>query len=231
MIRHYLQPLAGSLLLAFALSTAAADTKLSAIEDAFQTSDAAALSQLLESTEGMNKLVAQYRLAGLAMGNNQMEKAQALLGDLKNGLETETGAHPENAEAWALLASTYGMLSIGASPDEAMELGMKASEAESRALATGPENPMALLLIGINKFYTPEQWGGGASRAPALFERAVTAYQAGKLDRTWGHADALVWRGSTHAKLGNQTQAEADINAAVAMEPDYQWAKTVLDRL
>lgn len=221
---------AGLLLAATFSATASADEQLNEIENAFQAADASTLTTLADAAQGQNQLVAQYRLTSLALGNGQSEKAHTLLTELKSDLETETGANPDNAEAWALLASTYGMLSA-MEPAKAMDYGPRAATAEGRALTTGPNNPMALLLIGINKFYTPEEWGGGKPRALEYFERAVTAYEAGDLERTWGHADALVWRGSTHAKLGNKTQAKADIDAAIAMEPDYQWAQNALNLL
>lgn len=232
MFGTYLKQFATGLLLAATFSaTAVADEQLHEIENAFQASDAAALTSLAEAAQGKNQFVAQYRLISMALGNSQTEKAHTLLNELKSDLEAETGSNPDNAEAWALLASTYGMLSTNVPREKAMEYGRRASEAEGRALSTGPNNPMALLLIGINKFYTPEEWGGGKPRALEYFERAVTAYESGNLERTWGHADALVWRGSTHAKLGNETQAKTDIDAAIAMEPDYQWAQNALNLL
>src|SRR5690606_21572266 len=172
-------------------STDLADEQLSSIETAFQAVDTAQLSTLSEAADGNNQLAAQYRLRSLMLGNQQMDKAKALLNDLKNSLEAETQANPDNAEAWALMASTYGMLS-SMEPEKAMDYGSKAGSAEGRALATGPANPMVLLLIGINKFYTPEQWGGGKAAALKLFDRAIAAYEAGAIERTWGHADALV---------------------------------------
>ncbi|HEV8078121.1 MAG TPA: hypothetical protein VGP45_07025 [Marinobacter sp.] len=211
-------------------NSAAADEQLREIESAYQSSNAITLTELTEQTEGENKFVAQYRLASLHLGNNQMAEAKELLNTLRASLENETSANPDNAEAWALLASSYGMLTT-LDQGKAMEYGQNAGMAESRALATGSDNPMVLLLTGINKFYTPKEWGGGHSQALSFFDRAVTAYQADNLERRWGYADALVWRGSAHVKLGNLAQAEADVNAAIAMAPDYQWAKSVLDTL
>lgn len=231
MFGNYLKQFTAGLLLAGTVSaTAVADEQLSKIENAYQAADVAALTTLNEAAQGENQFVAQYRLISLKMGSNQMDKAQPLLTELKSDLEAETKTNPGNAEAWALLASTYGMLS-SIEQEKIMEYGRKASEAEGQALAAGWENPMVMLLIGINKFYTPEQWGGGKAKALEYFDRAVAAYQAGDLERNWGHADALVWRGTTHAELGNKAPAKADIEAAVAMEPDYQWAKNALGKL
>ena len=231
MINRYLKQLSAGLLLAATFNSAAlADEQLHKIENAYQAADSAKLATLSEGIDGKNLLVAQYRLISLMLGNQQMEEAKALLNELKANLNTATQTNPDNAEAWALMASTFGMLS-SMDPEKAMDYGIKAGEAEARALATGPENPMVQLLIGINKFYTPEQWGGGKVTALKYFDSAVNAYQAGELDRSWGHADALVWRGSTHAKLGNKDQARADVDAAIAMAPDYQWAKNALNYL
>lgn len=230
MFSNYLKYFTAVLLTVTFSTVVSADEQLSKIENAYQAADSAALTALTETTKGMNQLVAQYRSGSLAVGNNQMDKARTLLNDLKNNLETETKTNPTNAEAWAMLSSTYGMLTT-MEQDKVMEYGRRASEAEGHALATGWVNPMVMLLTGINKFYTPEQWGGGHTKALEYFDRAVTAYEAGALDRTWGHADALVWRGTTQAELGDKTKAKADINAAIAMEPDFQWAKNALGNL
>jgi len=229
MVRNYLKQIAVGTLLAVTFTTAAAaDERLDKIENAYQAADRAALTELAQQSAGNNKYVAQYRLTSLLLRYNHMAEANELLNNLRSSLEEEISANPDNAEAWALLASSYGMLAT-VERDKAMEYGQKAGAAEGRALAASGDNPMVLLLIGINKFYTPEQWGGGKARALEYFDRAVTAYRAGDLERSWGHADALVWRGSVHADLDKPEQAEADLNAAIAMEPDYQWAKDALE--
>src|SRR5690606_24791719 len=230
MFSNYLKYFTALLLTATFSTAVAADEQLSKIEKAYQAVDAATLTTLIEAAQGNNQFVAQYRLLSLKMGSNQMDQAHSLLTKLKSDLEAETKANPGNAEAWALLSSTYGMLTT-MEQDKVMEYGRKSGEAEGQALAAGWENPMVMLLTGINKFYTPEEWGGGKAKALEYFDRAVTAYEAGTLDRAWGHADALVWRGTTHSELGDITKAKADINSALAMEPDYQWAKNALGNL
>lgn len=231
MLHKFMKQFAVGVLMTTVFATASsADDLLDQIENAHQADDHAALTKLVKQAEGNNKYVAQYRLAGLHLGDNRIAEAKKLLNDLKASLEEETSANPDNAEAWALLANIFGMLTT-MEQDKAMEYGQQAGAAERRALAVGEDNPMVLLLTGINKFYTPEKWGGGKVKASEYFDRAVAAYQAGDLERSWGHVDALVWRGSAHAKLGNIEQAEADLNAAIAMEPDYQWAKNALDSL
>lgn len=231
MLRKYLQTFAlGALMAAGIASTAAADERLEKIESAYQAADHATLTRLEAQAEGNNQYVARYRLATLLLGSGQRAEANTLLNTLRASLEEETSDNPGNAEAWALLATSYGMLTT-LEQDKSMEYGQNAGIAEGRALAAGSDNPMVLLLTGINKFYTPEEWGGGHAQALQYFDRAVTAYQAGDSERSWGHADALVWRGSTHARLGNEEQAEADVNAAIAMAPDYHWAKSALESL
>lgn len=71
-----------------------------------------------------------------------------------------------------------------------MTFGTAAAEALERARGLNPENPRIYLLEGIDKFYTPEQFGGSKTEAKKLFETAAkkmeTFNPASSIHPSWG---------------------------------------------
>jgi hypothetical protein len=71
-----------------------------------------------------------------------------------------------------------------------MQYGPVAAEALETAKRLNPENPRIYLLLGQDKFYTPEQFGGSKSEAKKLFEYALQKFDAfnpkHSLDPAWG---------------------------------------------
>ena len=61
-----------------------------------------------------------------------------------------------------------------------MTFGAAATEALETAKSINPENPRIYLLEGIDKFYTPEQWGGSKTEAKKLFEEAKKKFETYK---------------------------------------------------
>jgi len=71
-----------------------------------------------------------------------------------------------------------------------MTYGQPAAEALEIAKSLNPENPRVYLLEGIDKYYTPEQWGGSKTEGKKLFEAAMKKYEAFKpassIHPSWG---------------------------------------------
>ena len=71
-----------------------------------------------------------------------------------------------------------------------MTYGPAATEALETAEGLNPENPRVYLLKGIDKFYTPEQFGGSKTEAKKLFEEANKKFEAFKpassIHPSWG---------------------------------------------
>ena len=71
-----------------------------------------------------------------------------------------------------------------------MTYGPIAAEALETAKKLNPENPRVYLLEGIDKFYTPEQYGGSKEEAKQLFEEAKKKFEtfkpAGSIYPSWG---------------------------------------------
>ncbi|HSU28780.1 MAG TPA: hypothetical protein VLJ68_10385 [Chitinophagaceae bacterium] len=74
-----------------------------------------------------------------------------------------------------------------------MTYGPLASEALEQAKKLDPENPRTFLLEGIDKMYTPEQFGGSKTEAKVLFETAIKKFEAFKpassIHPSWGLAE------------------------------------------
>ena len=56
--------------------------------------------------------------------------------------------------------------------------GAAAAEALEKAKTLNPENPRVYLLEGIDKYYTPEQWGGSKTEGRKLFEMAQQKFES-----------------------------------------------------
>jgi len=71
-----------------------------------------------------------------------------------------------------------------------MIYGAAASEALEEAKKLNPENPRVFLLEGIDKYYTPEQYGGSKEEGKKLFQEAVkkmeTFKPASSIHPSWG---------------------------------------------
>ncbi|MBK6937028.1 MAG: hypothetical protein IPH18_09220 [Chitinophagaceae bacterium] len=71
-----------------------------------------------------------------------------------------------------------------------MTYGTAAAEALEKAKALNPENPRVYLLEGIDKFFTPEQFGGSKTEGKKLFEEASKKFESFKplssIHPVWG---------------------------------------------
>lgn len=71
-----------------------------------------------------------------------------------------------------------------------MIYGAAASEALEEAKKLNPENPRVYLLEGIDKYYTPEQYGGSKSEGKQLFQESMkkmrTFKPASSIHPSWG---------------------------------------------
>jgi hypothetical protein len=71
-----------------------------------------------------------------------------------------------------------------------MTYGPAAAEALETAKKISPENPRVYLLEGIDKFYTPEQFGGSKTEGKKLFQEAQKKFEtfkpASSIHPSWG---------------------------------------------
>lgn len=136
-------------------------------------------------------------------------------------------ARPKFADAIALKAGLQA-LSLSFNPAAAMALGPEMDEAYGRAEGLDESNPRVLLFKGINTLHKPAFVGGGADKARSIFERAIALSAATSSDSTaidWGREDVHVWSGICLSRLNRWTEAAAEFRKALALNPEYAWAK------
>jgi tetratricopeptide (TPR) repeat protein len=169
---------------------------------------------------------ALYREAMAVMGRG---------GDPSASLERAYGIFEKSlkkrplAETHVILSSIDGQL-IAKDPSRAMELGMAAQASTSAALTAGPTNPRVWLIRGQGAIYTPPEYGGGLDQAEQMLKRSIEffAKDAPKPgEPSWGKAVAHLWLGQVYEKQGNKAKAAEEYKAALAIAPDYMFAKTL----
>lgn len=112
-----------------------------------------------------------------------MDKAEPLLAKAEE-------LEKNNAEIWCL-KKMFNTGKMMADPmNRFMVFGQAAAEALETAKGLDPENPRVFLLEGIDKFYTPEQFGGSKEEAKKLFETAKLKFEtfkpASSIHPAWG---------------------------------------------
>jgi len=145
-----------------------------------------------------------------------------LLKSIQRGLEEWLEAHPDDAEALALLGSVLGDRISG--PLSAMRLGGKASEALEQAFRLAPENPRVALQRGVGFFFTPGAFGGGKDKAVLELRRAKSLFEANDSALAasgWGYPDTLARLGEVLAALEQFDAARSVYGQALAIAPDF----------
>ena len=118
-----------------------------------------------------------------------------------------------------------------------MTLGPKAVKLIQDATSLEPDNPRVLMLRGVYTFLTPEAFGGGAEKALGWLQKAAEAFDREEAmpasADAWrgGRAETFVWIGRARQKLKDTAAARMAFERALALEPDYVWAKQLLTGL
>lgn len=219
-----------SLGLSVALNAGATATEfsLSEVDQATYSADTTALGKIYESTEGRIKYVAGYRLITLKLFiEKDVDGGKKILGELVADLEASLQQTRNNGEAWAVLASLRG-LQIVTAPEFASVYGPKIGLEMALAMDYGKNHPVVYLLQALSLYNTPEQYGGSKTRALELLNRAIELYAQAKDEEHWGLMDAYAWRGQAHQALGHPAEARADYQAALGLQPQSTWVKSLL---
>lgn len=174
--------------------------------------------------------LASWRATPMLMDTDKSEAKRVCeegLAAIARAVKLDAGS----GEAVALKAALQG-LSLSFDPMAGMVLGPEMEASLGRAGALAPNSPRVALLTGMNTLHKPAFVGGGADKAEPLFARAIALAAAeATLDSTafgWGHVDAHVWAGRSAEKQGRLAEAVAHYRGALAIDPDYGWAKAIL---
>lgn len=158
------------------------------------------------------------------------DERKALLEEAVASLEEAVRLDSRNAEAHALLGSSYGSL-IGSAPERGAELGGKAREALEKAMQLEPHNPRVHLLHGTSAFHRPAEFGGGAERAEPHLRKALSLFANEppmKPWPNWGRYEAHLYLGMSLEKMQRLDLARAEYEEALVIAPDSEYVRQVL---
>jgi len=187
-------------------------------------------------------------IAEKEFGTHSFEKAMAVYGLLNNTMATKDEdtfddnvdeavdllkeiieQDSDQGEAPAVLSSIYG-LKMAYSPMKGIIYGSKSGSLMETAMKLQPESPLVQKLYGGSKLYTPEMFGGSAEKSASSFVRAISIYEANEDTNNWVYMDALVGLSIAYNKLEQKGKAKAILEKAVSLEPDFGWAKSLLEK-
>lgn len=221
-----------------------ADSVRGLVEEAYRTSDAAAMREAHALIDRVLAVVPNdpmllhykgyvlYRSAAPLLGSGRRAEAKSLLEQADAALEasSESLAWPEShALRSAILGQLIGV--SGNSPVVAMRNGMKAGTLMDKALELGPENPRVWILKGSGELYKPSIFGGGTEAAERSLAKAITLLASDRPASprpAWGAIDAHLWMGQVHAEAKRVAAARASYERVLALAPDFAWVKHTL---
>ncbi|HET9824287.1 MAG TPA: hypothetical protein VFP87_03070 [Chitinophagaceae bacterium] len=123
------------------------------------------------------------------MGNNS-DKTDPAANKAEELLNKAEALTKENSEIFIVKKMIATLRLMGDPMNRYMTYGAEGAQALETAKKLNPENPRIYLLEGLDKFYTPEQFGGSKEDAKKLFEEALKKYESFKpesnIHPNWG---------------------------------------------
>jgi len=124
------------------------------------------------------------------MGGGIADKLDPIADKAEALLDKAQALSKDNSEIFIVRKMIATLKMMGDPMSRFMTYGPQAAEALETAKKLNPENPRVYLLEAMNKFYTPEQYGGSKEEAKKLFELAAAKFDAFKpeseLHPAWG---------------------------------------------
>lgn len=190
------------------------------------------------------------KMSSKAHGERSLEAAMAMYGILNNTMANQDEetfdqykdltieilkeiieVNPERGEPKAVLSSVYGLV-MAYSPMKGMFLGPKSTSLMSEAMKQQPESPLVQKLYAGSKLYTPTMFGGDPEEAVKSFTKAIEIYdEIGNTDSDWLYLDSMMGLAMSYQKTNNSDAAKSTLEKAIAIEPNYHWAKATLGKL
>lgn len=188
-----------------------------ALVDRFVADESVPKIQLLES---------YYLLLNSTMATQDKATFEANIGTAEKLAEQLAKAKGDDApRAQGILAALYGY-KIAYAPAKGMTLGPKSKKLYAQALAANPDEPLVLMLYGVNKYHTPAAWGGSLTEAEKSMQQALATFSCG--DDEWVHASALAWLGMAQHDLEKQDEALKTFELAASTHKGFNWVDKVL---
>lgn len=148
-----------------------------------------------EKTQWLPYYYAALCYINLANGyyaSQQLDKIDPLMDKAEPLLARAEELEKDNTELYCL-KKMFNTGKMMADPmNRYMTYGPVAAEALERAKALNPDNPRVYLLEGIDKFFTPEEFGGSKTEGKKLFEEALKKMDvfkpASSIHPSWGRS-------------------------------------------
>jgi len=132
-----------------------------------------------ETTEWLPLYYSAYASINSTFFNQQLTKEETtkIIDKAQQQLDQAQKINSNESEIYALQAMVY-QLRISMDPANAYQFTVKINEALGRAETLNAKNPRIPYLRGTTLFYTPEEYGGGASVAKPLLEKAAQLFSS-----------------------------------------------------
>jgi len=125
----------------------------------------------------------------VSMGNNS-DKTDPLADKAEELLNKAEALSKDNSEIFIVKKMIATLRLMGDPMNRYMTYGPEGAQALETAKKLNPDNPRAYVLEGLDKFYTPEQFGGSKEEAKKLFQEALQKYVSFKPESSihpnWG---------------------------------------------
>jgi tetratricopeptide (TPR) repeat protein len=173
--------------------------------------------------------VAHYGLLLSTMSTEDKDLFDEYVSATKDRLKEIIDRPSTAAEGKGLLSAVLG-LQMAYSPMKGMLLGGKSSNLAADAKELAPTSPLAWRFYGINKFYTPSSFGGDIKEAIVALEKSIALFESTSISKNWLYLDTLALLGQAYTKAGKKAKAIATFEKAIAAEPGFTYAKSLLTK-
>jgi tetratricopeptide (TPR) repeat protein len=180
------------------------------------------IAQLKQGGKPYDLALAYSYAAEVAMELRDKKKAESYA---EAGMDPARKAVAENgsdAEYHRLLGNLCGQV-IPANPlMGALKYGQCARDQIDKAISLDGKLAMAYVSRGVGNYYLPASMGGGPDAALKDLDQAIALNPQ--------LPDAYLWKGITLRKLNQNADARKNLEKALQLDPERQWAKQELEK-
>lgn len=180
--------------------------------------------------KSFERAIALYGLLNNTMASEDEETFDQYKDETVDLLKELIESNEEWGEPRAVLSSVYGLV-MAYSPMKGMYLGMKSSGLMEDAMKLQPESSLVQKLYAGSKLYTPEMWGGDPQKAVLAYQKSLSLFEDGSKVNNWIYLDTMMGLALAYNKVEENEKAISTLEEAIAIEPQYYWAKSTLEKL